>query len=137
MAGKVYTSSCPDNPPEWYWVDGLHDACITCVQTVEFSFDYDSFVKANNKFTRNQMTLQIDAEGALYDNEVKEIRLFNYKILTADISIEGREKIWWLADRFVDHGEYYTLEIDMQDFDSRPQDFVFKIKFEYAEVIRG
>lgn len=137
MAGKVYTSSCPDNPPEWYWVDGLHDACITCVQTVEFSFDYDSFVKENNKFTRNQMTLQIDAEGALYDNGVKEIRLFNYKILTADISIEGRKKIWWLADRLVDHGEYYTLEIDMQDFDSRPQDFVFKIKFEYAEVIRG
>lgn len=136
MADKVYTSSCPDNPPEWYWVDGLHDACIIGVETIENPFDYDKFVKNNNKFIRNRLTLLIDAEGALYDSEVKEIRLLNYKVLSEDISLKGRKEIWWLADRLVDHGEYYTLEIDMQDFSSKPQDFVFKIKFESAEVIR-
>ena len=74
--------------------------------------------------------------GALYDNTVKEIRFYNYKILTDRISLEGREKVWWLADRLVDHDSYYTLEIDMQDFDSDPEDFAFKIKFERAEVLR-
>ena len=137
MAGKVYTSGYPENPHEWYWINGLHDACIIGVETIENSFDYDKFVKENNKFIRNQLTLKIDAEGALYDREVKEIRLFNYKILSEDISLIGRKEIWWLADRLVDRGEYYTLEIDMQDLRSKPRDFVFEIKFESAEVIRG
>ena len=80
--------------------------------------------------------MRINANGALYDNEVKEIRLFNYRILTEDISLEGRDKVWWLADRLVDHGKYYTLEIDLQDFDAYPEEFTFKIKFERAEVER-
>lgn len=70
--------------------------------------------------------MRINANGALYDNEVKEIRLFNYRILTEDISLEGRDKVWWLADRLVDHGKYYTLEIDLQDFDAYPEEFTFK-----------
>ena len=82
------------------------------------------------------MTLRVNAKDAIYDNSVKEIRLFNYKILTDDISLEGREKVWWLADRLVNHGDYYTLEIELQDFDSDPEDFTFKIKFERAEVDR-
>ena len=134
--GKVYISNYPDNPPEWYWVSGLHDACIVDVESFEFPFDYNKFVGEKNKYNRNLFTLRLNAKGALYDNEVKEIRLFNYKILTDDISLENREKVWWLADRLVDHGEYYTLEIDLQDFDSVPEEFTFKIKFERAEVDR-
>ena len=137
MAGKVYTSSCPDNPPEWYWINGLHDACIVGVETTEFTFDYDSFIKEKNKYNRNLMILKIDAKGALYDNSVKEIHLFNYKILSDNISKEGRKQVYWLADRLVDCGKYYTLEIDLHDLKTKPRDFTFKIKFERAEIIRG
>ena len=83
--------------------------------------------------TFNLLILRINAKGALYDNEVKEIRLFNYKILTDNISLDDREKVWWLADRLVDHGEYYILEIDLQDFDANPEEFTVKIKFEKAQ----
>lgn len=134
--GKTYISSHPDNPPEWYWISGLHDACIVGVESFEFPFDYNKFAGEKNKYNRNILTLTINAKGALYDNTVKEIRFYNYKILTDRISLEGREKVWWLADRLVDHDSYYTLEIDMQDFDSDPEDFAFKIKFERAEVLR-
>lgn len=134
--GRVCISSHPDNPPEWYWVSGLHDACIVGVETFEFPFDYNKFVGEKNKYNRNLLSLKINAEDALYDYTVKEIRLFNYKFLTEHISLEGRKRVWWLADRLVDHGNYYTLEIDMQDFDSYPEDFTFKIKFERAEVDR-
>ena len=79
--GKTYISSHPDNPPEWYWISGLHDACIMGIESFEFPFDYNKFA-------------------------------------------------------LVDHDSYYTLEIDMQDFDSDPEDFTFKIKFERAEVLR-
>ena len=34
--GKVYISNYPDNPPEWYWISGLHDACIIGTESFEF-----------------------------------------------------------------------------------------------------
>ena len=134
--GKAYTSNYPDNPPEWYWVSGLHDACIVGVESFEFPFDYNKFVGEKNKYNRNLFAIKINAKGALYDNTVKEIRFFNYKVLTDQITLIGRKKIWWMADKLVDHGDYYTLEIELQDFDSDPEDFTYKIKFERAEVDR-
>ena len=134
--GRIYISSHPDNPPEWYWVSGLHDACIVGVESFEFPFDYNKFVGEKNKYNRNLFAIKINAKGALYDNTVKEIRFFNYKVLTDQITLIGREKIWWMADKLVDHGDYYTLEIELQDFDSYPEDFTYKIKFERAEVDR-
>ena len=134
--GRIYISSHPDNPPEWYWVSGLHDACILGVETFEFPFDYNKFVGEKNKYNRNLFAIKINAKGALYDNTIKEIRFFNYKVLTDQITLIGRKKIWWMADKLVDHGDYYTLEIELQDFDSDPEDFTYKIKFERAEVDR-
>ena len=134
--GRIYISSHPDNPPEWYWVSGLHDACIVGVESFEFPFDYNKFVGEKKKYNRNLFAIKINAKGALYDNTVKGIRFFNYKVLTDQITLIGREKIWWMADKLVDHGDYYTLEIELQDFDSDPEDFTYKIKFERAEVDR-
>mgnify|MGYP003307114111 CR=1 FL=1 len=134
--GRIYISSHPDNPPEWYWVSGLHDACIVGVESFEFPFDYNKFVGEKNKYDRNLFAIKINAKGALYDNTVKEIRFFNYKVLTDQITLTDRGKIWWMADKLVDHGDYYTLEIELQDFDSDPEDFTYKIKFERAEVDR-
>ena len=130
---NVYISNYPDNPPDWYWIRGLHDACIIGTESFTFPFDYNDKQNANN---RNLIILRMDAKAALYDNKVNEIRLFNYRILTENISFKGRDRVWWLADRLVDHGNYYTLEIDLQDFDSDPEVFTFKIKFERAEVDR-
>ena len=36
-----------------------------------------------------------NASGALYDQSVKEIKLFNFKILTKNIELQGK-KVWWL-----------------------------------------
>ena len=134
--GKVYTSSYPDNPPDWYWVNGLHDACIVDVEYFEFPFDYNKFVGNKNSYDRNLMLLKINASGALYEQDIKEIRLFNFKIITNNIELQGRKKVWWLADRLTEKDGHYYLEIDLQDFDSYPEDFTFEIKFDRAEVIR-
>ncbi len=133
---REYVSDFPDNPPEWYWVNGLHDAGIMEVETFEFPFDYDKFVGEKNNYNRNLLILKINAKGALYDTSVQEIHFYNYKILTPDISLEGRKTIWWLADRLSENGNNYVLEIDLQDFEAYPEDFTFKIKFERAEVKR-
>ena len=133
---REYMSHHPENPPEWYWINGLHDAGIVGVESFEFPFDYNKLVEEKSKYNRNLLVLKINAKGALYDNSVEEIHFFNYKILTPDILLKGRKTIWWLADRLAVNENQYILEIDLQDFDSCPEDFTFKIKFDRAEVKR-
>ena len=133
---REYMSHHPENPPEWYWINGLHDAGIMGVEAFEFPFDYNKFVGEKSKYNRNLLVLKINAKGALYDTSVEEIHFYNYKILTTDVSLENRKTIWWLADRLIEQDNHYILEIDLQDFDSYPEDFTFKIKFDRAEVKR-
>lgn len=134
--GNVYFSRYPDNPPEWYWTAGLHDACITSAEAFEFPFDYAKFDRDKGKYDRNLLVLKIDASGAIGDTSVKEIRLHNYKLLTQEISLENRTEMWWLCDRLSADGDRYLIEIDLQDFDSSPEEFTVKIKFDRAEVER-
>lgn len=126
----------PDNPPDWYWMNGLHDAGIIGVETFEFPFDYNKFAGEKSNYYRNLLVLKINAKGALYDTSVQEIHFYNYKILTPDISLDGRKTIWWLSDRLSENENRYVLEIDLQDLDAYPEDFTFKIKFEKVEVKR-
>ena len=133
---KEYKSKYINNFPEWYWQRGLHDAAIVSVESFEFPFDYNKYVGEKNKLNRNLFVLKIDAEDALFDSDVKEIRLFNYKIISNTVRLENRKKIWWLSDRLTEENGNYFLEIDLQDFDSFPKEFTFKIKFERAEVDR-
>ena len=134
--GRIYQSKYPDNAPEWYWQRGLHDAAIIDVDSFEFPFDYNKYVGEKSKYNRNLFILKIDAKGAMFDSTIKEIRFFNYKILSDNIELKNRKKIWWLADRLLEENGHYVLEIDLQDFDSFPQEFTFKIKFARAEVDR-
>ena len=36
---REYMSLYPENPPEWYWISGLHDAGIVGVESFEFPFE--------------------------------------------------------------------------------------------------
>ena len=134
--GKEYVSSCPANPPDWYWVYGLHDACIIQIESFEFPFDYNRFIGEKSKYNRNCLSLKINAKGALYDNSIKEIRFYNYKILSDYNLLLDKKDVCWKADRLLDQGGCFVLEIDLWDFYSNQKDFTFKIKFDRAEVDR-
>ncbi len=126
-----------NNPPDWYWANGLHDACIIDVDTFEFPFDYNKYIGQKSNYDRNILTLKIDASNALFDTRVKEIRFFNYKILSNNTELEGRQKIWWVSDILTEEKGHYVLEVECRDFDSYPEDFTFKIKFNRVEVDRS
>ena len=49
--GREYTSVYPDNYPQWYWTDGLHDAYIVDVIEYELPFDLK-----NTKVIKASMT---------------------------------------------------------------------------------
>ena len=134
--GKVYYSDYPDNPPSWYWIHRLHDACIVHVESFEFPFDYNKFVGPKCKYNRNLLILKIDAKSAMFDTKVKEIRFFNCKILSESMELTGRKKIWWLADKLTEVNGRYELDILLEDVDSYPEQFHFKLRFDRAETDR-
>lgn len=136
--GKDYCSRQPTTPPEWYWVRGLHDACIIGVEPHEYPIDYSKYSK-KNKPDRNMLSLKIDARQALYDIHIKEIRFYNYKILPESVDLINLEpseknKIWWLADQLTEqHGKFeldILLEIRLH------KNRFFKIRFDRAEIDR-
>lgn len=64
-----------------------------------FPRDYGTFDGQKRSDIRNLLKLKIDSKGALHDTSVKEIRLYNYKLLTPAASLENRKTSWWLSDR--------------------------------------
>lgn len=136
MSRKNAPCSTPESTPEWYWPAGLHDAVITEVESFEFPLDYARFDGPKNQENRNLLRLKINSKEAR-DTSVKEIYFYNYKILTPDIPLKNRKAIWWLSDRLVAYDKSFVLQIELEDYDSSPENFTFKIAFESAEVLRS
>ncbi len=133
---KAYQSEYPETPPEWYWVNGLHDACIVNIEAMEFPFDYEQYTAQTSKYLRNVLIFKVDSANALFDSCVKQIRFYNYKILSEKIDLAGENKVWWLEDKLTEENGSYILEITLEDTDSARKQFHFKIKFDRAEVDR-
>ncbi len=115
--------------PEWYWKSGIHDARIEKAEAFEFTIDYSK--KGKEKQYRNMLSLKIDASKALFDSEVKEIRFYNYSIISKEISPKSLENVWWLSDSLSEENGKFVLKIETTE------DIIFKLKFEIAEVGRA
>lgn len=138
---RVFYTEYPKNPPEWYWESGLHDACIIGMDTYEFPFDYNKYTAEKSKYDRNMLTLKIDAKGAMYDFRVKEIRFFNYNILSESVDMTSikspdKNKVWWLADQLTENNGKYELDILLEICVPCQKQFHFKLRFDRAEVDR-
>lgn len=114
--------------PSWYWSAGLHDAKITHIGELTLPYDY----KQKNP-VRNCLILYINSRGAMFDTKVKEIHLYNYKILSLAAEIEGS---WWLSDSLSEENGKYVLTLFLQNPKTFPEEFTFTVRFEKAEVIR-
>ena len=138
---REFYTEYPENPPDWYWEAGLHDACIVGVDTYEFPFDYNKYTADKNKYDCNMLSLRIDAKGALYDSLVKEIRFYNYRLLPESVdfaSIEPYEKskVWWLADQLTETGAKYELDVLLEICVPHQKQFHLKLRFDRVEVDR-
>jgi hypothetical protein len=52
------------------------------------------------------------------------------------MELTGRKKIWWLADKLIEANGRYELDILLEDVDSYPEQFHFKLRFDRAETDR-
>lgn len=136
MTKRNLQAHSPESPPDWYWVKGLHDAHITLVESFEFPFDYDRYTREKNTYDRNCLALTLDAAGAMFDTSVKAIRLYNYKYLSPETTLEGHGTLWWIGDRLTVSDGRFELEIDLYDGEAFPEEFTVRVRFERAEVER-
>lgn len=117
----------PDgNLPDWYWCLGLHDAVILSAEQLEFPYDY-----RQKDPIRNCFVIRLDPRQAMFDR-VKEIRLYNYKILTPEIDLAQIDKPWWIKDALTQTDGGYHLAITVESANGDRVDF--KIRFRQAEV---
>ena len=119
--------------PEWYWNRGLHDAKIVRIEKLELPYDYKQRTP-----TRNCFVFHMDSKQAMFDTSVREIRLFNYKILTAELSSPDIEGTYWITDQLTEENGKYVLQVELRNCGrNSTYNFILKIRFESAEIIRN
>ena len=111
--------------PAWYWEKGLHDAIIKNITLCPLNYDY-----TQKNPIRNYLLIEIDSSHALFDSTIKEIKLFNAKILSEKNNYCG---YWWVKDTLDIIDGKYILKIDV-GYEKEKNTII--IKFDSAEVIR-
>ncbi len=116
--------------PDWYWKYGLHDAVILSVCELQLTPDYK---EKNPRY--NCLEIKLDSKNALHEQNIKTIRLYNYKIKTPDVDINSIDKPWWISDTIKELGnKRYSLEIKIESAKGSRKNFV--VEFEIPEIER-
>lgn len=116
--------------PDWYWKYGLHDAVILSVSELQLAPDYKE-----KPLKYNCLEIKLDSKNAIYERDIKAIRLYNYKIKTPDIDINSIDKPWWISDTIEKLGNgRYLLEIKIKSAKGSRKNFV--VEFEIPEIER-
>lgn len=118
------------NYPDWYWPSGLHDAKILSVSELELPIDWKT-----KPVRYNCYEIYLDAVGAMFDQTVKKIPLYNYKITTPQVDLSKLGQIWWMGDtlRTLPNGGY-VLDIEVTDLDNDRH--LFSITLQDAQIQR-
>jgi len=117
--------------PDWYWKRGLHDAVILSVSECKLVPNYKE-----KKPKYNCLEIKLDSKNALYERNIKAIRLYNYKIKTPDLDIHSFDEPWWMWDTMKElDNQRYLLNIEIEPGNGPRK--MFSIEFEIPEIERG
>ncbi len=116
--------------PDWYWKFGLHDAVILSVSELQLIPNYK---EKTPKY--NCLEIKLDCKNALYERNIKTIRLYNYKIKTPDMDIKSIDKPWWIGDTIKKlDKKRYLLEVEIESARGKRENF--GVEFEIPEIER-
>ncbi|MBQ9544802.1 MAG: hypothetical protein IJV00_06730 [Clostridia bacterium] len=114
--------------PEWYWTGSLHDAKLISLEELIIGRDW-----RHGKEGGNCLVLTLDPRGAR-ERDVKEIRLYGYRILAADRAVKDFAGSWWYCDSLREEDGGFVLRITFQDLDG--DKFDLAVGFKRAEADR-
>lgn len=116
--------------PDWYWKKGLHDAEVLSITETELNPDCSL---PNPKY--NCLEICLDAEGTMFEQDIRKIRFYNYKIKECDVPFSRPEKLWWMHDDLTQISDKrYMSEIEFENAKGRRKKLI--ITYEIAEVER-
>ena len=116
--------------PDWYWKYGLHDAVILSVSELQLAPDYKE-----KPLKYNCLEIELDGKNALYQQNIKTIRLYNYKIKTPEIDINSIERPWWISDTIKElESKRYLLDVKIESARGNRKNFI--VEFEIPEIER-
>ncbi len=117
--------------PDWYWKYGLHDAVILSVSELQLAPNYKE-----KPFKYNCLEIELDCHNAMFEQNIKTIRLYNYKIKTPDIDINNIDKPWWISDTIKElNNKCYSLDIEIESARGSRKHFI--VEFEIPEIVRN
>ena len=93
---REYKSRHPENPPNWYWINGLHDAGIVEVETFDFPFDYNKYVGEKSNYNRNLLISSAAGCILFRNDDIQGFRLGDIPQQVAD-DIHGYAVIWYVS----------------------------------------
>lgn len=130
LSTEKKNEECYSQIPDWYWKYGLHDAAILSVSELQLAPDHKE-----KPLKYNCLEIELDCKNALYERNIKTIRLYNYKIRTPDVDINRIDKPWWMSDTIKELGnKHYSLEIEIESARGSRENFI--VEFEIPEIER-
>lgn len=103
-----------------YLGKGLHDAEVLKINEIQLLYDYH---EKNPR--RNYLEIELNSSQALFDSNVKAVRLYNYKILEGDLDLIGA---WWLDDQIIPQESSLIVKIQF-----RSQSAIHKLTVKCSE----
>lgn len=85
---------------------GLHDAEVMKINEIQLLYDYH---EKNPR--RNYLEIELNSSQALFDRNIKAVRLYNYKIIEGDLTLIGT---WWLDDQIVSQGSFLVVKMQFR-----------------------
>ncbi len=118
---RIYTTeNLSGKNPSWYWdkSGGFHDAKIITVKEINPDYDY-----ADPNPVRNYYEIELTLVNT------RLIKFYNSKMIQGEF-VAGN---WWLCDTLREENNKFILDITVCD--SKGNENIVSIKFDYAEVI--
>ena len=110
--------------PDWYWSAGLHDAKIISVTETQ---------SPRNPEER-QLIIKLDGDWAIYERDIREIRLLGYRVKTKDFNLSTMQGGFWLWDDLTRRGDRFHMELAYDTAKCKTRHVT--LTFDNAEVIR-
>lgn len=118
---RIYiTENLSGKNPLWYWdkSGGFHDAKITAVNIINLDYDY-----TDPKPVRNYYEIELTLVNT------RLIKFYNSNIIQGEFVLGN----WWLCDTLREENNKFILDITVCD--SKGNENIVSIKFDYAEII--
>lgn len=119
-----------EKKPDWFWSRGLHDAEVLSIEEKETLPDYSKPLPVYN-----YLSIKLDAEHAMFEHDITEIRFFNYKLKGFEAKLPTEFPMFWMCEDLEQISEN-RFEIKIELTTVREKHKFIHLTFQSAQVFK-